>query len=255
VPLFERRGKKVTLTPRGRVLRDRAARVLEEVHALRADLTQNDVEARHLTLAASHGLAGRVLVPSWAGVSRKHQTTTADIFSMRSSEVVAQVVGGTIDVGVCFSPLPHPEMVVEPLASGQLRIACKRGHPLLRARRASVVEQLRRTPAVMPKAFAGIDVCEHHPALEALDLLVTPIVRYDSYETAATLLDELGAWTLLPDLVAAWSRPNLALTQSPSGWDAPYTIAAVHRRAQKRTPVVDALLRAVTVELASFVEH
>lgn len=133
--LFTRRGKNVALTERGRALRERAARVIEEVTALRTDLGADAQPTGHWALAGSHDLADRVLARAWAGIARRHTRLTADIFSFRSSDVLARVVEGTIDVGVCFSPLPHPEIVIEPLTTGQLRIACRAGHPLLRASR------------------------------------------------------------------------------------------------------------------------
>ncbi len=236
--LFERRGKNVQVTDEGRRLNERVSRILDDVDALRSDLTGDaPFDRGHYRFAATHVACGALLVPAWHGLAARYPRATSDLHAYRSGEVVARVLDGDLDAGVCFSPVPHPDLAIDVLTTGRLALLVSTEHPLVGAEANVVMARLASYPCVMPKALPGVDVCELHPVLTAHGLACAPVARYDSIEVGAALLGDGASWTLAPEIVTRWC-PEVVVLALPSTWSAEYTLAAVSRRATRRTPLV-----------------
>src|SRR5262245_50371318 len=93
--LFVREGKRIFLTLHGKRLAEGARKILGDVDALRDELRSEDVELTdRFRLAATHGLASRVLTPAWVDLQKDHPRVTAELFSLRTADVVQGVGRG-----------------------------------------------------------------------------------------------------------------------------------------------------------------
>jgi LysR family transcriptional regulator, cyn operon transcriptional activator len=244
--LLEAKGRHVRLTEAGRAMRDRVAAVLFEVEALKGDLGGASFsERRHLRLAATQMLSAALLVPAWHTVSRQQGFATVDLLAGRSADIVNAALEGELDLGLCFSPVPHPDLSVETLAQGHLRLMVHREHPLVGLTASQVLKRVSAFPCVMPKPLAGVDVCEVHPVLSQHGLNIEAQVRYDSMETVGALLNDRRSFSLVPEICRRWMGPQLVLLAAPKSWSAPFTLAAIRQRKRMSSPVVGGLIDAV----------
>jgi DNA-binding transcriptional LysR family regulator len=157
VELFSRRNRRMTLTPRGRVLLDYAERLL----GLAA-------EAEHVMQTGS-AMAGRVRIGSMETsaatrlpllLQRFHATwpeIELQLLTGPSRETVARVRDYDLDVGIVAGPLDAPDLQSCPLWREELVLVTEAGHP-------PVVEpaQLRNRNLLVFR-----DGCDYRQRLEA----------------------------------------------------------------------------------------
>lgn len=219
--LFEKSGRKIFLTTFGRNLLPKAKKILADVESLQ-DAKQT--QTTHLRLSATHGECHRTL--SRACASRLKQTSiTAHISCARSSQIIAKVLSGSVDIGFCYSPLPHPELTILQLVRGTLLLAVRKGHPLLSEK--NILSKLQMYPSVSPDAAPGIEICSSHPQLETLGVRVKPQFTVDNYDASIEIISNSECWGLVPEFLTKNNR-KLSFISVPVNWNAGYTICAVY---------------------------
>jgi DNA-binding transcriptional LysR family regulator len=242
VRLFEKRGRQIGLTREGGLLKERATLILQEIHGLRASLSNAGAsEPVRYRFAATYGLCEHLFTPTWCELWRDRPRTFAEVFALRSSDVLASVLSGEADAGLCVSALPHPELRLDEILTGSLRLFVRKGHPVLARRGADRFRALSELACVMPKAFSGIDVCEVHPVLAEHGLIAHPAMHYDSPDTALAMVAGTDLWTLLPDYVLAWPALSAVAIPASASWKAPYAVSLVTMRRKPRLPLMDEL--------------
>lgn len=222
--LFSKEGKNIRLNPQGRALVERASEILSQMEKMREDLSSDSAQLQGtVRVAASHFLSENVLLPAWRGLVEDHPRLLGEVFTVRSATVLEGVVRGEFDVGLCFSPRSHPKLGIDPVYRGQLHLACRKGHPLLKKGRPALDE----FPAVLPKSFQGIDNCERPAAFDRYGIDPRVELVFDNYEVAVRWIQSSNAWGLLPDWVIAARRLG---SWVPEDWDAPFEICLVAPR-------------------------
>ncbi|MDO8473388.1 MAG: LysR family transcriptional regulator [Dehalococcoidia bacterium] len=243
--LFLKRGKRIFLTSHGKLLMERAERLLRDIEAVREDLASDDVDLRgHYKLAATHVLCAEVLAPAWARLQRGNPRLTAELYTLRSAQVASDVATGAIDFGLCLSPQPHPAFESKVIHEGVMEIVVRKNHPILKVRPAARVRALSAYPAALPKAFQGIDNCESHPMFAKFGLNPRATLLFDSYDVAAAQVAGSEAWSLMPDWIARACRPSLARFVS-KGWRAPSVVTAIWPKSRLRSRLLGRLIAGV----------
>jgi DNA-binding transcriptional LysR family regulator len=239
--LFEKQGRQIKLTQSGKMLLDRAEGLLGDVKRVRDEVSSGHFAMRgHYRIAATHTLCSEFLTPVWMQLQHENQDLTANLQTMRSTEILARINAGELDLGLCFSPQGGPGYATEQLHKGRLLICFGKKHPFNKERR---IEVLDRYPSVAALAAPGIDDCADHPTLSRFGVKPTRAMFYDSYDTAVRSLLSQTVWTLLPDFIANMHRDTID-TYAPRGWDATYAVAAVWPKFRTRTPALDKVIDA-----------
>jgi DNA-binding transcriptional LysR family regulator len=238
---FDRVGKSIALNADGRKLQAHAQSLLGHLSSMKSDFAQGTAFRGTYRLGASPFLAARVLAPAWSELQHKHPELIGDLRSMRTHDVLQGVLSGTLDFGLCFSPLPQPGLALTVLRKGPLVVAVRKGHPLARLSASSWLKRLSGFPAALHKAAAGVDLCETHPIFERYGIRPQVSLLFDHDEVAVQSLRRSDAWALLPDLVARSAGADLVALRAPAGWDASYSIACVAREKRAEDGVVAAL--------------
>jgi DNA-binding transcriptional LysR family regulator len=245
--LFVKRGKNVALTNHGKLLMERAESFLSGLEAIKDELASEQVEqVGHYRLAATHGLCARRLVPAWSRIQTKNPRLTAEVYTLRSAEVAAGVASGEYDFGLSLSPQESPSLGARVLYRGQLVLAVRRGHPVLKLPLAARAAKLSDYPAVLAKSFQGVDNCESHPAFGRFDIAPRLEFMFDSYDVAVERLCSTDSWSLFPDLLLEEAGGRLAAIVPP-GWQAELRVAALWPKHRFLTRPLKRLL----VELAA----
>lgn len=139
--LFRKSGRRIVLTTEGKRLSDRFNSILKDIDGLKTEMSgKPEVLTGRFLLGASHFLTSRLLITGWNRLHRNHPDLVADIYSMNTAHAIAEVLSGRIDLAVCFSPLAHPDLLEYQIAKGEMLIAVKKGHAILKK---SAKEQIR----------------------------------------------------------------------------------------------------------------
>jgi len=249
--LFTKQGKNIFLTEHGRLLLERADHILRNIDELKDEMSHDEVELRgHYRLAATHGLCQKILIPALSTLFKAAPGLLSESYSLRSAEVVAGVLKGEYDLGICFSPQDHPHLVREIFYEGDLLVMLAKNHPLLKVSKKQQIHQLHEFPALLPKAYGGIEGCEHHPVVH--QYIQNPKIQmiYDSYEVAKEMLICSNAWSLIPDVFLTHFDYPLKSIEHPKQWDARYNISFIWSKNSRPSKAIRQLVEQVKENLA-----
>lgn len=226
VSLFEKRGKRIFLTEAGRRLMQKVPDVQNSLEDLRAHVSQHSpVFQGHYRLGASHLLSEHIMTPQIAKMFRESDQLSLEIFSLRSAEILANVLDDKLDLGICFSPQRHPRLENKVIRKGLIKVYVRNGHPILKQK--NPVSKLSELPAALPKAFGGIEICQTHPTFAKHDIEVKMRFAFDHYGVATSFVENSDYWGFFPDWVESVPNFSLRAISLPRTWQAPYTIEAV----------------------------
>jgi DNA-binding transcriptional LysR family regulator len=236
--LFRKVGRRIELTDFGKKLHRKLQAVISDVDGIKTELHGEPQTLRaHLRLGASHYLASRMLLSGWSALQRTHRDLVADIYSMNTAHALAEVVSGRIDLAVGFSFIKHSSLKEFRLTEGEMLVAVRKGHPILRKSAAERFRFLRDGRAVIHKSTQGVESCESHPIFEAMGFQPKIEMFYDSDDTAVRRIQNSESWAFLPDLVTDEHSKTLEVIDIPRRFGkAQYSISAVVRneRASER---------------------
>lgn len=212
VPLFNRIGKKISLTPYGQTFLLHIERALQEIsrgHQAITDLTKPDQGKIHLSFL--HSL-GAYLIPNL--LSRFRQIYPKIHFSLdqnNSANLTRQLLDEDTDLCICSAFLPTSPLCWQELYSEELFVAVPSNHPLAN-RKSIYLKEIANEPlvtfkpmyslriladtffntvAIRPKitfegdeivtvasfvaANLGVALIPHSPSLDYLDLVFLPV--------------------------------------------------------------------------------
>ncbi|MEW5837441.1 MAG: LysR family transcriptional regulator [Pseudomonadota bacterium] len=198
VALFDRLGRRVTLTEAGRALRPVAERILREVRETRQVIANLSAEiSGPLSVVTSHHIGLRRLPPILKDYARRHPAVRLDLAFMDSEQACQAVERGEFELGVVTLPLrPAPTLDITPLWDDPLVIAVAPDHPL--ARQESVtLDELGQHPAILPavgtytRTIIEATILQRHGALDV-------ILETNYLETLRTMVAIGLGWSALP---------------------------------------------------------
>ncbi|OAD85588.1 LysR family transcriptional regulator [Comamonas thiooxydans] len=148
--LLIRTGRGVTLTDAGRRLLEHGHAIMQRVAMAKEDLgSQRDEPVGRITVGLPPSLARRLTLPLIDGFSRempKARLAVVEGFSMNISE---WLTSGRMDLGLVYTPEPHPQIEVSPVLEERL---CLIGPASTLAGRTSIpFEHLAEFPLIMPQ--------------------------------------------------------------------------------------------------------
>lgn len=151
VRLFDRIGRKVSLTEAGRTLLPRARRILAEVEDSRRALSNLSGKVSGvLTLATSHHIGLHRLPPLLREFAARYPQVQLDMRFTDSELACAAVGRGEAELGiVTLPPCTEPPLICTPVWVDPLAIVVNREHPLARASQVQPAE-LGGYPAILP---------------------------------------------------------------------------------------------------------
>lgn len=159
--LFDRQGKKFSLTAAGEVVYQRAQVILKEHERLRDELAGiHGLERGRLRLGLPSLGSSLLFAPHVASFRRQHPGIEIELHEQGSLHLQERVRAGEIEVGVSLGPVPE-EFDWQPVSDEPLVALLPAGHPL-----------------------------EQEPSLELADLKDTPFVLFEpGFSLNAVILD------------------------------------------------------------------
>lgn len=148
-PLFDRLTTGVELTTAGQILRGYAERILREVENARVAVEEVVGTVRgELAISAVHTANLAMVVEVLAHFRRLHPAVAVRIHEERSSEVVASVLSGRVNLGITYLPVSDEAVETTSLYDEELVLVVPEGHALV----GEVVdaEALGELPLIVP---------------------------------------------------------------------------------------------------------
>jgi DNA-binding transcriptional LysR family regulator len=135
VPLLERQGRRVALTPAARLLVARTERVLAELEAAEAELAAGNGDLRGSVRLAAFPTAAATLVPSAMAVfAARHPGAEVLLSELEPEDALPALKLGEADLAIVheydFSPRgDDPSIELTPLIEDGIHVAVPAGHP------------------------------------------------------------------------------------------------------------------------------
>ncbi|WP_251880730.1 LysR family transcriptional regulator [Achromobacter sp. Marseille-Q4954] len=139
--LFERDKGKLTPTPEAQRLFQEVGPLFDE--ALRIDELARDLAERPegaLTLCSSPSLALNFVPPVIAQYMELYPNVRLKFHTTLLSDMTHELLGRKAELAVSVLPIDHPNLVVEPLATGEMVCILPQGHALAAKRAVSLAE-------------------------------------------------------------------------------------------------------------------
>jgi len=153
LPLFDRSTRRVTLTPAGRHLQERARRILDEVDSVRAEMRDYvDGFAGQLT-AGFVSSANYTVLPEVVRLFRsRRDRVSLSLVPLTSGEQIDRLREGTLDVGLVRDEFPQaaansPELIAEVVFEERLVLCVPIAHALATHPEVTA-EQVRDVPMI-----------------------------------------------------------------------------------------------------------
>jgi DNA-binding transcriptional LysR family regulator len=155
--LFDRHSRRVALTDAGRVLRDAAGRILRDLDTAVAATRQAGAGA---TGELRVGFGPTLMLSTLAQVVRAYRTrhpgVHVDLRELPTSEQIAALLRGDLDIGFVRGAEADPRLHVESFAREPLVIAVNRDHALASATRVPVSALAQEPWVLFPRVIAPL---------------------------------------------------------------------------------------------------
>ncbi|RDB44382.1 LysR family transcriptional regulator [Halomonas sp. DQ26W] len=213
--LFDRIGRRVTLTEAGRILLPRARQILVMVDdSRRALVNLGGSVAGSLTFATSHHIGLHRLPPLLKAYTCNHPEVRLDLQFLDSEQAYQGVLDGELELAVVtLAPHPDPQLEVVPVWHDRLCFACAHDHPLAERRRLTLHE-LCAFDAVLPGPMTFTrTLIETRFASAGLSL---PVALSTNYLETLKMMTGIGlGWSLLPENLVAGDLHELVVDHPP----------------------------------------
>ncbi len=239
--LFDRIGRKVSLTEAGRALLPHARSVQQEL--LAAEQSVRDLAgnvAGNLRLATSHHIGLHRLPPVLSFFKHTYPEVQIDIDFMDSEQAYELIMQGEVELAVVtLAPQAERSVIAEPVWHDPLDFMVAVDHPLARARRLDLA-RLASHPAVLPglTTYTG-QIVKGLFDRHGLQLQVSMATNY--LETIRMLASVGLGWTVLPRSMADATLRRLEI----GGARIERTLGVVYHRGRSLSRAARAFIDAV----------
>ncbi|WP_027092386.1 LysR family transcriptional regulator [Cohnella thermotolerans] len=143
------RNHPVALTDRGKVFLEHAERILAIVEELKQKLTDLDQTPQgHISLGTTTSIAIQILPRVLSYFQNQFPLIKTSILSMSSSQVLASVENGTVDIGIGYLTERSPHVETSVLYYDTFELVVSPEHPLAKAERVTL-DMLKDVPMIL----------------------------------------------------------------------------------------------------------
>src|SRR5919106_5905476 len=199
VPLFQRRGKRILLTPRGLIFQEHARVLLHQLENLLHELNGEPGELRGTLRLGVIPVLNVPLVPQLLGhFVADHPAISVTVEEISSTEIETALEEGRMDVGLGFLTRHSPNLRYERLCTDEFALVVSQSHPW--AKKAFVPlselhqERLLQLPDTFVMRRMTDEICRKHQVRPHM------VAEINAIETLLRSLAPLQAATLMPKI-------------------------------------------------------
>ena len=238
VRLFDRIGRRVTLTEMGQTLQPRAHHILNEVADIfRTIANLNDTVTGRLGIGTSHHIGLHRLPPILRTFTTNYPDVELDLRFMDSEKACKAVEHGDLELGiVTLPPAPPPTLHITPIWNDPLEIVVSPEHPLT-AKKSHMLADLANHTAILPARDTYTrEVLEQAIMASGINLHVRLSTNY--LETIKMMVSVGLGWSILPKTMADKEICVLSI----DGIQLQRTLGIVHHTARTQSNAAKALI-------------
>lgn len=203
VSLFDRVGRRISLTEAGRALLPRARQWLHDLDDLRR--IASDLSSPHqgplsgtLTVGTSHHIGLHRLPPALRRFSTEHPGVSLDIRFIDSEQAYDAVLSGELELGiVTLPPAPDARLIAKRIWIDPLAFVVASSHPLAQNQHPVSLHELASYPAILPSPSTFTrQIAEQLFQRSGLKLNVSMTTNY--LETIKMMVSIGLGWGVLP---------------------------------------------------------
>lgn len=213
--LFDRIGRRVSLTEAGRVLLPRARDLLLDFEDTRRQINNlADHVGGRLSLATSHHVSLHRLPPTLRAYSKRYPEVQLDLTFTESERAYEDILNGSVELAIItLSPKPATQIAEQCIWTDELGYAVAKDHPLAEVKNVSF-SMLHEYPAILPgRSTFTRQLAEAHFQQQNLDLNV--IMSTNNFDTIRMMVSIGLGWSLLPDTLMDASLHRINLSSQP----------------------------------------
>jgi LysR family cyn operon transcriptional activator len=209
VTLFQRRGKRILLTPAGVVFQEHARAVLRQLETCLQELGSEPGQVRGILRIGVVPILNVPLVPPLLGpFAAAHPGINLVVEEISSTEIETALEEGRMDVGLGFVTRHSPNLRYERLCGDEFALIVSAKHPWAKRRTIDFSELHQQRLLQLPDSFVmrrmTDDICRNHQVRPRI------VAEIDAIETLLRSLAPLDAGALMPK-IALGRRENLCL--------------------------------------------
>jgi len=207
VPLFQRRGKRILLTPRGLIFQEHARAILHQLENFLQELNSEQLRGElHLGVIPVLNVP---LVPQLLGFfTADHPAISIIVEEISSTEIETALEEGRMDVGLGFLTHHSPNLRYERLCTDEFALIVAENHPWSKRRLVHFSQLHRQRLLQLPDTFVmrrmTDEICRRHRVRPHM------VAEINAIETLLRSLAPLQAATLMPK-IALRGRESLKL--------------------------------------------
>lgn len=211
--LFDRIGRRVTLTEAGKALKPQAVAILQSMQEAERSIQKlRGTIDGPLSIGISHHIGLHRLPPVLKNYTRRYPQVHLDIDFMDSEEAHQQLVDGHLELAVVtLGPVPDLALHQQTIWRDPLTVVIAADHPLAATAEISLVE-LSAFPAILPglNTYTG-QIVEELFRQQQLQLTITMATNY--LETIKMMVSIGLGWSILPTSMIDNSLRSIAVEQ------------------------------------------
>ena len=209
VALFQRRGKRILLTPRGLIFLEHARVVLRQLENFLQELSGEPGQLRGALHLGVVPVLNVPLVPKLMGMfAADHPGINLIVEEISSTEIETALEEGRMDVGLGFLTRHSPNLRYERLCTDEFSLIVSQSHPWWHRRVVPLSELHQQRLLQLPDSFVmrrmTDDVCRNH------QVRPRTVAEMNAIETLLRSLAPLNAAALMPK-IALQGREGLKL--------------------------------------------
>lgn len=197
MPLFDRIGKKISLTAAGKILLSHSKKVFHEVEQARAAIRDlNGLQQGKLTIGALLTVVNYLLPPAILKFNELYPKIELSILGLRTGEIRERLLQNELDIGITFLPVQDKEIISIPLYQSELTLVVPTGHALTKQSAVSM-EILQNYPVILlPQNFFLTQLITSH--CQSFKFTPKPILEISTMESLIQMVSKGMGITVLP---------------------------------------------------------
>lgn len=213
VTLFQRRGKRILLTPTGLIFQEHAQAILRQVENLLQELSSEPDQLRGSLHIGVVPILNVALMPRLLGLfAADHPGLSLIVEEISSTEIETALEEGRMDVGLGFLTRHSPNLHYESLCTDAFSLIVAGNHPWAGRNIIPVSELHQQRLLQLPETFVmrrmTDEICRKH------QVRPRTVAEINAIETLLRSLSALEAGALMPN-IALQGREGLHLQAIP----------------------------------------
>ncbi|MGE6536291.1 LysR family transcriptional regulator [Bacillus luti] len=197
MPLFDRIGKKISLTEAGKILLLHTKTIFHEIEQARSAIQDlNGLQHGSLTIGSLLTVVNYLLPPTILNFNKLYPNIELSVLGLRTGDIREKLLQNELDIGITFLPVQDKEIVSIPLYKSELTLVVPTGHTLTERSHISIVELQDYPLILLPKNFFLTELITSH--CQKFDFTPKPILEISTMESLIQMVSKGMGITVLP---------------------------------------------------------